>query len=115
MIHYAKIKDSVTCEVTVGTGTNVSFYESIGMEKMDVEQAYNGRWFLVGFAPTPTKEEQLDALTAEYRQEKTNLCESYTTASMQGDSETSQSVAADMADLDAWYDEEYQKIEGSVE
>jgi len=61
------------------------------------------------------KTPQLDALTAEYRAEKANLCEVYTTASMQGDTETTQSVAADMADLDAWYDEEYQKIEGSVE
>lgn len=58
----------------------------------------------------PTKEEQIAALTAEYRAEKANLCEAYTTASMQGDTETAQSVAADMADLDAWYDEEYQKI-----
>ena len=56
----------------------------------------------------------LDALTAEYRQEKANLCEAYTTASMQGDTETAQSVAADMADLDAWFDEEYQKIEGEA-
>lgn len=57
----------------------------------------------------------LDALTAEYRQEKANLCEAFTTATMQGDTETAQSVAADMADLDEWYDEEYAKIpdEGS--
>lgn len=60
--------------------------------------------------PPPTKEEQIAALTAEYTQEKANLCEAYTTATMQGDTETAQSVAADMADLDAWYDEEYAKI-----
>ena len=54
----------------------------------------------------------LDALTAEYRAEKANLCEAYTTASMQGDTETAQSVAQDMADLDEWYDEEYRRIEG---
>ena len=63
----------------------------------------------------PTQEEQLDALTAEYRAEKANLCEAYTTASMQGDTETAQSVAADMTDLDAWYDKEYKAIEGSDE
>ncbi len=57
----------------------------------------------------------ISALTAEYTQEKANLCEAYTTATMQGDSETAQSVAADMADLDAWFDEEYRKIEGSEE
>lgn len=57
----------------------------------------------------------LDALTNEYRAEKANLCEAYTTASMQGDTETAQSIAQDMADLDEWYDEEYRKIEGSAE
>lgn len=61
------------------------------------------------------KTPQIDALTAEYRAEKANLCEAYTTASMQGDPETAQSVAQDMADLDAWFDEEYKAIEGSAE
>lgn len=64
----------------------------------------------------PTKEEQLAGLTAEYTQEKSNLCEAYTTSTMTGDTETAQSVAADMSDLDAWFDEEYRKIEeGSAE
>lgn len=65
--------------------------------------------------PPPTKEERLASLTAEYTQEKTNLCEAYTTAQMQGDTETAASVAADMADLDEWFDEGYQKIEGGAE
>ena len=60
--------------------------------------------------PVPTKEEQIANLMAEYTQEKVNLCEAYTTATMQGDTETAASVAADMADLDAWFDEEYAKI-----
>ena len=59
----------------------------------------------------PTKDEQIASLTAEYQQEKANLCEAYTTAMMQGDTETAASVAADMADLDDWYDEEYKAIE----
>ena len=50
-------------------------------------------------------------LTDEYTREKSNMCEAYTTATMQGDTETAQSVAADMQDLDSWYDEEYRKIE----
>lgn len=63
----------------------------------------------------PTKEEQIAELTAEYTQEKANLCAAYTTATMTGDTETAQSVAQDMTDLDTWFDEEYQKIEGSDE
>ena len=62
----------------------------------------------------PTKEEQLEELTREYTAEKANLCEAYTTATMQGDTEIAQSVAQDMADLDAWFDEEYKKIEGEA-
>jgi len=65
--------------------------------------------------PVPTKEEQLAALTAEYTAEKSNLCEAYTTATMTGDTETAESVAQDMADLDAWFDGEYKAIEGSAE
>ena len=63
----------------------------------------------------PTKEEQIAALTAEYQQEKANLCEAYTTATMQGDTETAASVAQDMADLDEWFDEEYKAIEEGSE
>lgn len=53
-------------------------------------------------------------LTAEYASEKSNLCEAFTTATMSGDTDTAESVAADMADLDAWFDEEYKKIEGEA-
>jgi hypothetical protein len=68
--------------------------------------------------PVPTREELIANLTAEYTSEKANLCEAYTTATMQGDTETAASVAQDMADLDEWFDEEYSKIpdeEGSEE
>ena len=58
----------------------------------------------------PTREEQIANLTAEYTQEKANLCEAYTTATMMNDTETALSVASDMADLDAWYDKEYERI-----
>lgn len=65
--------------------------------------------------PPPTKEEQIASLTYEYTQEKSNLCEAYTTATMQSDTETAESVAQDMADLDEWFDEEYRNIEGSAD
>jgi hypothetical protein len=55
-------------------------------------------------------------LNAEFAREKANLCEAYTSASMSGDTETAESIAADMADLNDWYDEKYAKIEnGEVE
>lgn len=67
----------------------------------------DGKWVI-------DKTPALEALTAEYRAERANLCEAYTSATMQGDSETAESVAQDMADLDEWFDEEYKKIEGEA-
>lgn len=67
--------------ITVG-----DWYKSLGMEEMDVEEAYNGAWYLVGYAPqkpAPTHEEiaklreqayvlEIDPLHAQ-RQRKTIL------------------------------------------
>lgn len=65
---YAKIIDENTKAVDVGVGTNTEFYKSIGMQEMEVEQAYNGQWYLEGYAPSQAleelKERKLDALTA---------------------------------------------------
>ena len=61
MKRYAIITNEETKECSVGTGTNTENYKSMGMTKMDVEQAYNGLWYVKGYAPEkpePTKEEQ---------------------------------------------------------
>ena len=90
MKKYAKIVNEETKEVSIGTGTNVKYYQSIGMTEMEVEQAYTGGWYLEGYAPEkpePTKEEQqkaranaytskVDPLMSEYNRKKTfNLFE----------------------------------------
>lgn len=55
MLKYAKIIDDTTKACDVGLGTNTAFYQSIGMTEMDVEQAYDGKWYLSGYAPnTPS-------------------------------------------------------------
>lgn len=51
MQKYAKIINEETKECSVGLGTNDSYYQSIKMTLMDVEQAYNGQWYLVGYVP----------------------------------------------------------------
>lgn len=69
MIKYAKIINEETKQCDVGLGTNADFYKSLGMTKMEVEQAYNGVWYLEGYAPTkpaPTLEEQLVELETKY-------------------------------------------------
>jgi hypothetical protein len=61
MKKYAKVINEETKACEVGLGTNSAFYQSIGMTEMDVEQAYDGSWYLVGYtpqAPEPTYAEK---------------------------------------------------------
>jgi predicted S18 family serine protease len=48
---YAKIINEETKEVNIGSGTNSAFYKSIGMTEMEVEQAYDGSWYVKGYVP----------------------------------------------------------------
>jgi outer membrane translocation and assembly module TamA len=69
MKKYAKVINEETKICEVGLGTNSAFYQSIGMTEMEVEQAYDGNWYLQGFAPEkPAKEiaqEKIEELQAE--------------------------------------------------
>lgn len=71
MLKYAKIIDDKTKECFVGIGTNTDFYKSIGMTEMEVEQAYNGSWYVKDYAPEykPTKEEQEQNRAFAYQQD----------------------------------------------
>ena len=67
MLKYAKLNQDGKI-LQVGLGTDTEFYKSVGMEEMEVEQAYNGEWYLKGYAPAkpePTIEEQVAKLEAE--------------------------------------------------
>lgn len=68
MLKYARIvnEDTKLCEV--GTGTNTAFYQSIGMTEMEVEQGYDGCWYLKGYAPQETIEQQNEAIRATREQ-----------------------------------------------
>ena len=66
---YAQIIDEETKQVDIGTGTNITFYKSIGMTEMNVEQAYNGQWYVAGYAPT----QSLDELKSEKLSELTSI------------------------------------------
>ena len=61
---YAKIVNEKTKQVSVGLGTNAEFYLSIGMTEMEVEQAYNGQWYIKGYAPQKSQEEKEDDVRA---------------------------------------------------
>ena len=60
MLKYAKIENEETKQCSVGLGTNTDFYKSIGMVEMDVEQAYNGQWYLMGYAPEEPEQTKED-------------------------------------------------------
>lgn len=60
-IRYAKIINEDTKEVQIGVGCLPEYYEEIGMTEMEVEQAYNYRWYVSGYAPAepePTIDEK---------------------------------------------------------
>ena len=68
MIAYAQIVDKQTKLVVIGAGTDNDYYKSIGMTQMDVEQAYNGAWYLKGYVPSkpePTNAEKVQVLERE--------------------------------------------------
>ena len=56
MLKYVKVIDDETKLCTVGVGTNTGFYKSLGMTEMEVEQAYNGSWYVKGYAPEKPEE-----------------------------------------------------------
>ena len=56
---YYKIVNEETKLVEYGTGTNTTFYESIGMVYGDIEQSdIDGCYYLAGYAPMKTEEDK---------------------------------------------------------
>ena len=49
-------KNTKKC-LSVGIGTNTEFYKSIGMEDLEVEKAYDGSYWLKGYAPIQNLDE----------------------------------------------------------
>ena len=66
MLKYAKIINPETKQCEVGLGTNTTFYQSVGMVEMDVEKAYNGAWYVTGYAPQKPEPTYVEKRLAEY-------------------------------------------------
>lgn len=66
MLKYAKVVNDSTKLCDIGTGTNEKYYKSVGMTQQDVEQAWNGDWYLTGHAPEKpaevVKQERIEEL-----------------------------------------------------
>lgn len=66
MKRYAVVDNEETKQCSVGVGTDVEYYESLGMTEQDVEQGYDGNWYLEGFAP----EEPIEHKNEQIRQQR---------------------------------------------
>ena len=72
MKKYAKVINEETKACEVGLGTNSAFYQSIGMVEMDVEQSFDGSWYLLGFAPQKSLDELKQVKREEINQARDN-------------------------------------------
>ena len=66
MKKYAKIINEETKECSVGIGTDAEYYESVGMTETDVEQAWNGNWYVAGYVPQRPEPTYAEKRLAEY-------------------------------------------------
>lgn len=89
MLKYAKIINEETKQCEVGIGTNTEFYKSIGMTEMDVEQGYNNWWYVAGYTPQPTVDEQNEQIRKQrqhrYEQESDPIRLDYDEALARGE------------------------------
>jgi hypothetical protein len=58
------------------------------------------------------KQKAIDALDAQYNADKADLMTAYQTAMLYSDTDTMESLKADLTALDDQYDEDYEKIVG---
>lgn len=72
MKKYAKIINEETKACEVGLGTNARFYQSLGMTEQEVEQGFDGAWYLSGYAPQKPLEELKQEKRAEINAARDN-------------------------------------------
>lgn len=113
---YAIITDEKTKAVSVGIGTDVEFYKSIGMTDMEVEQAYDGSWYVKGYAPDfseQIKQDKIAELDAQYQADKAQLMQYYFEFSIAEDTDGMESIKAEIEALNKQYDNDLEALKGS--
>lgn len=66
MKKYAIITNEQTKSVAVGEKGSVEFFTSIGMIEMEVEQAYDGSWYVAGHCPAEPEKTYAEKRLSEY-------------------------------------------------
>lgn len=101
---WAKIVDENTKLCEVGVGSNYSFYQSIGMTEMDVEQGYDGKWYVKGYAPVEPVEYKNEIIRRErqarFAQEADPLLFDYNEALARGEEHAEEKKQAWLAKKD---------------
>ena len=70
MIKFAKIINEETGLCEVGIGTNIEYYQSIGMEELDVQQSdIDNNWYLAEKCPMKTEEEKTQAKQEQFNKD----------------------------------------------
>ena len=111
---YAIVTDEKTKAVSVGLGTDIEFYESIGMTDMEVEQAYDGSWYVKGYAPDFSRQIKLDKisqLNADYEAARFELGKYYMEAFLDSKVEAQKEIKMELDELKAEYDEAMAELE----
>ncbi len=103
MEKYAIVVNEETKQCDVGRGTDEEYYKSEGMTLQEVEQAYDGGWYLKGYAP----EKPQSLINKERIKElKKNLSKTdYITAKIAEGAATKEEYADVIAQRQAWRDE----------
>lgn len=71
---FAIIIDETTKKCAVGLETDAEAYKKMGMSELEVEQGYDGSWYLAGHAPAgPTEEEKRQWRIGEIKAELNGL------------------------------------------
>lgn len=74
MFKYCQIADEKTGLVYIGEGTNIEYYQSIGMVELDVEKSdVDGNWYLKDKCPHKTEEEKAAERQAEFESKFFNI------------------------------------------
>ena len=110
---YAIVTDEKTKAVSVGLGTDIEFYKSIGMTDMEVEQDYYGNWYLKGYAPDCSeqiKQDKIAELDAQYQADKAQLMQYYFEFSIAGNTEGMKSIKAELEALNKQYDNDLEAL-----
>lgn len=72
MLKYAKIINEQK-QCVIGLGNDENTYKSLGMSEMEVELAYDGYWYVKGYAPT----KPIEVMQQEVRQVRNSYLEQY--------------------------------------